>query len=126
MKTLGEKDKEYDSWLDKSGQAAGYIYSVLDESRQDLIAEEFGELDARKMWTMLRDLHMQKKPSSQFAAYEALLTASLQENETLPAFGGRVLGLFRKVKDLYPEKFTLEELGSELTVMAIDRGMPFD
>ena len=110
-------------WLEKSGQAVGNIHATLDDSQKELIAEEFGELDAARMWTKLRDVHLQKKPSSRFAAYEALLSASLLDGESLPAFGARVSGLYRKVKDLYPTDFDLEKLGSELTVMSIVRGL---
>ena len=113
-------------WHDKSEQAAGYLYASLDASRKEIVAEEFSQCNPPAMWAKLQSVHQQKKPSSRFIAYEVLLSSVLQDGESLPTFGARVSGAYWRVKELVPSTYTVEQMGEELTVMAIVRGMPFE
>ena len=103
-----------------------YLYAILDASRKEIVAEEFSQCNPPAMWAKLQSVHQQKKPSSRFIAYEVLLSSVLQDGESLPTFGARVSGAYRRVKELVPSTYTVEQMGEELTVMAIVRGMPFE
>ena len=87
-----------------------HIFGLLDETRQNLVLDEFSAVDSKAIWDKLEAIMMQKKPSSHFHAYEQLFSSVLQDGEMLPSFGSRVKALYRNCKDPYPTGFTCHEL----------------
>lgn len=117
--------KEKQAWHDKVDTAAGVILSIIDDNNQSLISDETP--DPVKMWKKLQDTHQQKKPSSRFAAYEALLNLTLNDGESLPSVAARAKALLRNMRNLMPAKdFTFDKLSEELASMAIIRSLPLN
>ena len=74
-------DLGYDSWMEMNEMACGIIFGLLDETRQNLVLDEFSAVDSKAIWDKLEAIMMQKKPSSRFHAYEQLFSSVLQDGE---------------------------------------------
>ena len=48
-------------WHDKSEQAAGYLYAILDASRKEIGAEEFSQCNPPAMWAKLQSVQSHDK-----------------------------------------------------------------
>lgn len=76
------------------------------------------------MWKKLRDVHLQKNPVQRFNAYQALLNIQKSDDETLPELVARVQDAINKVKQLRSEKTSVEDIDSDLSVIALVKALP--
>ena len=68
---------EVEDWELRCGQAAGIIWSGLEDSMKEFVKDHLG--DPAAMWKTLQTHHQQQKPTTRFVAYEALF--GLQKRE---------------------------------------------
>ena len=71
------------------------------------------------MWDLLQSIHQQKRPVTRFNAYSTLLNIQKQPDESLPALTTRVEEAMHDIQNLRHDKFTLDELDSDLQSMAM-------
>ena len=67
---------------------------------------------------------MQKRPGTRFNTYNALLSLSKQEDESLSSLAHRALQLRSDMLALRPMSYTLTNLDDELVLMALIRSLP--
>ncbi|XP_006459169.1 hypothetical protein AGABI2DRAFT_116129 [Agaricus bisporus var. bisporus H97] len=77
-----------------------------------------------KMWEALEAVHRQKRAGMRFNAYDDLFSIRKLEEESLQSLINRVESSKRKIKELRPSSFTLEQLDDELASMALIRALP--
>ncbi|KAJ7207672.1 hypothetical protein C8J57DRAFT_1099160, partial [Mycena rebaudengoi] len=111
-------------WLVDSGKAAGSIYaSISDGQRAHVKGKEENPV---AMWKALEAAHRQKKPGARFAAYNGLFSIEKEPEESLSNLMSRVENAIALIKELRPDKHTLDELDEELTTMAMIRALPIE
>src|ERR1700749_2040578 len=115
-------DANLRDWLKDEQLAAGVIYLGLQEGQKSQI-EDFLD-DPKKMWMELESIHVQKRPSTRFNAYNSLLSILKLEDESLPALTSRIERAMQEVKNLRPATFSLADLDSDLVCMAMIRSLP--
>jgi len=115
-------DADLRSWLKDEQLAAGVIYLGLEEG-QKLQVEDFLD-DPRCMWEELESIHVQKCPSTQFNAYNSLLSIMKLEDESLPALTSRIEKAMQEVRNLGPATFTIADLDLDLVCMAMICSLP--
>ncbi|KAF7776742.1 hypothetical protein Agabi119p4_5135 [Agaricus bisporus var. burnettii] len=76
------------------------------------------------MWEALEAVHRQKRAGMRFNAYDDLFSIRKLEEESLQSLINRVESSKRKIKELRPSSFTLEQLDDELASMALIRALP--
>ena len=114
--------KEFEAWEIRAEKAAGIIY-LLVENDQRTHFRGFEE-DPVKMWKLLEDAHLSKKPGARFNAYNDLFSIRKQDSETLVELGVRIEKAMQTSQNLRPNEFTLENLDEELQCMALIRAVP--
>ena len=67
---------------------------------------------------------MQKRPGMHFNTYNALLSLSKLENESLSSLSTRASQLKSNMKALRPVDFDITKLDDELVLMALIRALP--
>jgi hypothetical protein len=80
--------------------------------------------DPAGMWKKLEAVHVQKKPSSRFIAYDSLFNICKEETETLSSLMARTDKAMQDIKSLRPSTFTLHDLDQELLCMTLIRALP--
>lgn len=115
-------DSDLRDWLKDEQLAAGVIYLGLEEGQKSQV-EDFLD-DPKHMWEALEAIHVQKRPSTRFNAYNSLLSISKQENESLPSLTARVEKAMQEVKNLRPTGFLITDLDEDLMCMAMVRSLP--
>ncbi|TFK78461.1 hypothetical protein K466DRAFT_507259, partial [Polyporus arcularius HHB13444] len=80
--------------------------------------------DPGAMWRKLEAVHMQKRPGTCFNTYNALLSLSKAEDESLSTLSTRASQLKSDMKALRPTSFDLEKLDNELVLMALIGALP--
>ena len=68
-------------WLKDEQLAAGTIYLGLEDGQKSHV-DEYQD-DPVKMWTELEAIHVQKRPTSRYNAYNALFSIQKDPDETL-------------------------------------------
>lgn len=111
-------------YLKLADRAAGTIYLSLEENQKVHIRGM--EDKPSLMWETLRDVHLQKKAAPRFNAYDALFSITKLPDESLPSLAARVDDAIHSIKNLRPEKFTLQDLDDELASMTLIRALPMD
>ncbi|KIY68249.1 hypothetical protein CYLTODRAFT_443449 [Cylindrobasidium torrendii FP15055 ss-10] len=111
----------HDAWEDARDQAAGIIWLCLDESQQEAIRKVSS--NPERMWDTLQELHEQQKPSSRYAALEALLSVRKTEDESLTTYLGRITALMSQYRALRPSDFTLGKFEDEMACVTALRGL---
>ena len=76
------------------------------------------------MWRKLESVHMQKRPGTRFNTYNALLSLSKSEDESLSTLSTRASQLKSDMKALRPPSFDISKLDDELVLMALIRALP--
>ena len=112
----------YMDWLEKEEVAAGMIYLALEDDQK--VQVETYQDDPRKMWETLESIHIQKRPSTRFNAYNTLLSISKQDQESLPALTARIEKAMAEIKNLRPQFFSLNDLDEDLMSMTMIRALP--
>jgi hypothetical protein len=84
--TAAEK-KELLEWKRKAAKASGEIWLALDDNQKVHVSDV--KSDPAGMWKKLEAVHVQKKPSSRFIAYDSLFNIRKEETETLSALMAR-------------------------------------
>ena len=102
-------------------QLAGELFLSLEDDQKTHVV---GLLeDPVAMWKVLKAKHIQERPATRFNAYSALLSIRKDDDDTLPMLITRVDKAMQEVKQLAPEKFTIEELYKDLASMALIQGV---
>lgn len=99
---ITKPSSDTNAWLENAYAASGLMLLNMEESQHTHVVDL--EEDPAKMWTTLKDIHIQKKPNSRFLAYTHLLTISKQPEESLPSLTTRVEQALKDVKDSAPSK----------------------
>ena len=102
--------------------AAGEIWSCVEREQQTHL--EAIRDDPEAMWEKLESVHMQKRPGTRFNTYNALLSLSKLENESLSSLSTRASQLKSDMKALRPTDFDIAKLDDELVLMALIRALP--
>ncbi|CDO77458.1 hypothetical protein BN946_scf184864.g5 [Trametes cinnabarina] len=111
--------RDYDSRVDA---AAGEIWNCVEREQQTHL--EAIRDDPGAMWRKLESVHMQKCPGTRFNTYNALLSLSKADNESLSTLSMRASQLKSDMKALRPADFDLSKLDDELVLMALIRALP--
>ncbi|KAL7280846.1 LOW QUALITY PROTEIN: hypothetical protein ACG7TL_005790 [Trametes sanguinea] len=111
--------RDYDSRVDA---AAGEIWNCVEREQQTHL--EAIRDDPGAMWTKLESVHMQKRPGTRFNTYNALLSLSKADDESLSTLSTRASQLKSDMKALRPADFDLSKLDDELVLMALIRALP--
>ena len=111
--------RDFDSRMDL---AAGEIWSCVQREQQTHL--EAIRDNPVAMWAKLESVHMQKQPGMRFNTYNALLSLSKAEDESLSSLSTRASQLKSGMKALRPANFTITQLDDELVLMALIRSLP--
>ena len=109
-------------WLKDEGVAAGLIYLGVEDGQKSQI-EDFLD-DPKKMWETLEAIHIQKRPTTRFIAYNSLLSITKQDDESLPSLTSRIEKSMQEIKSLRPKAFTIDDLDDDLVSMTMVRSLP--
>ena len=109
-------------WEAKAEKAAGEIYLLVENEQR--VHFRTHEEDPIKMWKLLEDAHLSKKPGARFNAYDDLFNIRKQDDESLVVLGVRIEKAMQAIRNLRPETFTIEQLDEELQCMALIRALP--
>ena len=115
-------DANLRDWLKDEQQAAGIIFLGLQDGQKSQIEAHLD--DPKAMWEKLKQIHVQKRPSTRFNAYNALLSIQKVEDESLPSLTARIEKCMQDIKNLRPTPFTITELDEDLMSMAMVRALP--
>jgi hypothetical protein len=121
-KVTTEEKKELLEWKQKAAKAGGGIWLALDDSQKVHVSDV--KSDPAGMWKKLEAVHVQKKPSSRFIAYDSLFNIRKEETETLSALMARTDKAMQDIKSLRPSTFTIDDLDKELLCMTLIRALP--
>lgn len=108
-------------WKKRSNAVAGTILLSLEEAQRVHIIDI--RCDPVLMWKKLRDVHLQKNPVQCFNAYQALLNIQKSDDKTLPELIVCVQDAINKVKQLRSEKTSVEDIDSDLSVIALVKAL---
>ena len=111
--------RDYDARVDS---AAGEIWNCVEREQQTHL--EAIRDDPEAMWRKLESVHMQKRPGTRFNTYNALLSLSKSEDESLSTLSTRASQLKSDMKALHPPSFDISKLDDELVLMALIRALP--
>ena len=117
----GEEDK-VEAWETKADKAAGIMWLMVD-SNQRVHFRNIKD-DPVKMWKALEDVHMQKRASTRFNAYNDLFSIRKRDEEDLQSLINRIDDAIHRIHDLRPSNFTLDMLDDELASMMLIRALP--
>src|ERR1700742_3911264 len=109
-------------WLKDEGVASGLIYLGVEDGQKSQI-EDFLD-DPKKMWETLEAIHVQKRPTTRFIAYNSLLSITKQDDESLPSLTSRIEKSMQEIKSLRPKAFTIDDLDDDLVSMTMVRSLP--
>ena len=119
--TPTDEDKKQE-WNISKEMAAGYLWLHLEESQKTGLEAIMD--DPKKMWDELEKNHVQKRPATRFLAYTNLLNIQKGPEESLPSLTSRIEKAMQEVKNLRTATFSLDDLDSDLTSMAMIRALP--
>ena len=105
--------RDYDARVDS---AAGEIWNCVEREQQTHL--EAIRDDPEAMWRKLESVHMQKRPGTRFNTYNALLSLSKSEDESLSTLSTRASQL-KSDMALRPPSFDISKLDDELVLMAL-------
>ena len=111
--------RDYDTRVDS---AAGEIWNCVEREQQTHL--EAIRDDPEAMWRKLESVHMQKRPGTRFNTYNALLSLSKSEDESLSTLSTRASQLKSDMKALRPPSFNISKLDDELVLMALIQALP--
>lgn len=74
----------------------------------------------------LESIHMQRRPGTRFNTYNALLSLSKADSESLSTLSTRPSQLKSDMKALRPTGFNIDKLDDELVLMALIRALPVE
>ena len=106
--------RDYDARVDS---AAGEIWNCVEREQQTHL--EAIRDDPEAMWRKLESVHMQKHRGTRFNTYNALLSLSKSEDESLSTLSTRASQLKSDMKALRPPSFDISKLDDELVLMAL-------
>jgi hypothetical protein len=112
----------YMEFLEKQESAAGLIFLGLEESQKTAVLEH--QDDPKAMWDALEAIHLQKRSSTRFVAYNTLFSIAKEEGESLPALVARGEKALLEIKQVTPKDFTIDQLYDDLISMAMIRSLP--
>jgi len=115
-------EEKYDKWELKVYKAAGEIFLLVESDQRVHFRGQ--EEDPVKMWSLLEEAHMSKKPGSRFNAYDDLFSIRKAEDESLSSLGVRIEKAMQGIKNLRPSSYTIDTLDEELQCMALIRALP--
>src|SRR5665213_288005 len=109
-------------WLKDEQLAAGTLYLGL-EAGQKSHVDEFQD-DPVRIWTELEAIHVQKRPTSRYNAYNTLFSIKKLPDESLQSVTARIVAAMKDVVLLRHTTFTIDELDEDLKSMAMIRSLP--
>ncbi|OSX60780.1 hypothetical protein POSPLADRAFT_1057709 [Postia placenta MAD-698-R-SB12] len=111
-----------EKWEVEEAKAAGWLYLMVEADQK----VHFSNIDSNPvaMWAALKGVHQRPHAAGRWNAWEALLSIRKSDSESLQAVINRVEDAMQQCKNLRPDKYTLDELDSELTVMAMILALP--
>ena len=115
-------DANLRDWLKDEQQAAGLIFLGLQDGQKSQIEAYLD--DPKLMWETLASIHVQKRPSPRFNAYNSLLSITKAEDESLPSITTRIEKAMQDIRNLRPHHFTITDLDEDLMSMAMVRALP--
>ncbi|KZT64659.1 hypothetical protein DAEQUDRAFT_805244, partial [Daedalea quercina L-15889] len=118
----GAKCRDLRDFDNRHDLAAGEIWSCVEREQQTHL--EAIRDDPVTMWGKLEAVHMQKCPGTHFNTYNALLSLSKAEDESLSTLSTRASQLKSDMKALHPSDFDIAKLDDELVLMALIRALP--
>src|SRR5215469_1934043 len=89
----GAGSSDLREWLKDEQLAAGTIYLGLEEGQKSNV-DEFQD-DPVRMWTELASIHVQKRRTSRYNAYNTLFSIQKLDDETLPSLTARIEAAFK-------------------------------
>ena len=92
-----EKD-ELVKWEVKAEKATGEIYLLVESDQR--VHFRGDEEDPVKMWKLLEDAHLSKKPGARFNAYDDLFNIRKQDDESLVVLGVRIEKAMQSIRNL--------------------------
>ncbi|KAJ3558122.1 hypothetical protein NM688_g1102 [Phlebia brevispora] len=119
--TSAEQEKVL-SYEEKAEKAVRELYLLVFQKQKVHLA---GITDnAAAMWTKLESIHLQKRPSARFNAYDALFSIRKMPDESLTSLMTCVDTAMEKIKNLRPKDFAIDEMDNELVCMTLIRALP--
>ena len=97
---------ELNRWEAKAEKAAGEIYLLVENDQR--VHFRGHEEDPIKMWKLLEEAHLSKKPGARFNAYDDLFNIRKQDDETLVSMGVRIEKAMQTIQNLRPATFTID------------------
>ncbi|KAJ3473511.1 hypothetical protein NLI96_g12966 [Meripilus lineatus] len=96
------------AWSIKAGKAADELYLALEpDQRTHIVGLENNPV---AIWKKLVAVHLQKHPGSRFLSYDHFFSIQKKEDETLTSLMTRIDEAMVQVKNLCPDKFSLDDL----------------
>jgi gag-polypeptide of LTR copia-type/Integrase core domain/GAG-pre-integrase domain len=119
----GKSDPDtIEKWEAKAEKAAGEIYLAVENDQR--VHFRGYEEDPVRMWALLEQAHVQKKPGARFNAYDDLFSIQKNDDETLVEMAVQIEQAVGNIKNLRPKDFTIDKLDDELQCMALIRALP--
>lgn len=115
-------DDDLKDWKKDRQQAAGLIFLALEEDQKSHVLDIMD--DPKTMWTTLEAVHVQKRSSTRFLAYNTLLSIVKKEDESLTALTARIEKAMQEIKQLRPKDFDIKKLDEDLLAMTMIRALP--
>ena len=112
----------YRDWIRDRSAVSGYIFLSLEVDQKVHVKTLLH--DPQAMWAKLESVHIQKRPTTRFNAYNALFSIKKAEDESLPSLVTRVEDQMNKVKELRDKDYTIDELDKDLMCMVLTRALP--
>ena len=119
--STADADKIRD-WGRANGMAAGALSnSVTDEQR---VHFQSIEDDSVAVWKKLKEVHQAQRPGVRFQATVAMLSLSMQPDESLATLVSRAQALVSQHKSLCPTTFTADDFRNELAALQLLTCLP--
>ena len=88
---------ELEKWIEDKYVAAGAIYSSLSPSQKEHVKDS--QEDPFKMWTILEEKHLLRKPVNRFNAYDEFFSIRKTADETLTEVAERISKAITKIRN---------------------------
>ena len=115
-------DPNFRDWIKDQQSAAGIIFLGLEDDQKHQIEDVLDDPSA--MWIKLEAIHVQKRPSTRFNAYNSPPSITKLPDESLPSLTSRIEKAMQEVKNLRSKAFSIDSLDNDLLCMAMVRSLP--
>ncbi|KAJ3547011.1 hypothetical protein NM688_g5450 [Phlebia brevispora] len=119
--TLAEQEKVL-SYKEKAEKVAGELYLLVSQEQKVHLT---GITDnAAAMWMKLKSIDHQKRSGAHFNAYDTLFSIIKMPDKSLMSLVTRVDTATKKIKNLCPKDFSINEIDNELICITLIRALP--